>query len=82
MPNLKTKRGQLTVYGLACGYIEKFEHGGLRIELSHEGGPVYHVKGYDDRFSNRLFWETFTSIVEARRFYAMKARTIKQIFRP
>lgn len=41
--NINTKRGNLSAYGLACGYIERTEDGQNIVQLSHEH-CIYHVK--------------------------------------
>ena len=78
---LKTKRGRLTAYGLACGYAETAERGDIRLTLSHEGGPVYHVKACDR--NGRLRWETFAKLTDARRDFnafkhAFRLKTTKE----
>lgn len=66
---LRRKDGRLTAYGLACGYVEKFEGGGKILTLWHEGGTVYHVRLYDLDNHTRVFWEGFEKLTEARKLF-------------
>lgn len=63
-----TKDGWLTSYALACGYVEQKDYGPVRITLFFEHG-CYHVRAYDHDQKVRLFWETFRTLTEARRYY-------------
>ncbi len=69
------KKNQLTVYSLACGYIEAFEANEKTMSLSLDG--VFQVKGYDFKNHVRLFWESFGTLTEARKFYAKKMALLK-----
>lgn len=44
--NINTKRGNLTAYGLACGYIEQSENGNNRVNLYRES-CAYHVTSFN-----------------------------------
>jgi hypothetical protein len=63
---IKTKSGRLTAYGFACGYVEEHEKDQVRTVLWHEGA-TFHVRQHDHKQQKRIFWDTFTSITEARR---------------
>jgi hypothetical protein len=68
MPPLKTKRGRLTAYGLACGYIESKSVGDVGTTLHREHG-VYHVRQFDRRPEASVFrtlWRSFSKLREAR----------------
>lgn len=77
-PKFKTKRGRLTSYSFACGYIEqkstdftKFRDSDLYTELYHEGA-CFHVRQFDRRPTAKTFrtmWETFDTITEARKYF-------------
>ena len=57
-PQFKTKTGRLTVYALACGYVERSERdNGNRVSLSREGS-LYHVRGFRDgeHFANAFHY--------------------------
>lgn len=73
----KTKNGCLTSYALACGYIETIEHKSISLELSWNGGGFYDVKAYDFNEHKRLFWESFETLAEARKFFSANARKFK-----
>jgi len=65
---LKTKRGLLTTYGLACGYAESREVGSdCSIRLWQEHG-VYHVRMHH-KYNGRIFWDSFATLGEARKRY-------------
>ncbi|MCL4743804.1 MAG: hypothetical protein KJZ83_00165 [Burkholderiaceae bacterium] len=70
-PKFYTKEGWLTPYALACGYIERKEHGSVQITLDmpSPGAGLYHVRAYDFAKHERRFWETFTRLTDARRHY-------------
>jgi hypothetical protein len=65
----RTKAGNLTPYALACGYIEEKERGGVRVTLWHEGGPLYHVRKHDFNKGERVFWESFERLTDARALF-------------
>lgn len=73
-PRFYTKDGWLTPYALACGYIEQKDYGPIRITLFQDGG-CYHVQAYDHDQKIRHFWESFRTLMEARRLLqTLKAR--------
>jgi len=76
-PVFKTKSGQLTPYALACGYIEQFEFKNVHVNLWHEGGPVYQVRQHDFNKSERIFWDSFTKLTDARKRFNQAKRMIK-----
>lgn len=71
----ETKRGRLTVYALACGYVERKEAGDVRLDLWHEGA-CFHVRAHDFAGRGRLFWESFPTLKEARRFFDSSKRHV------
>lgn len=73
------KRGQLTPYALACGYVQSYSRDDIATRLDHEGS-VFHVRTHDHRDNKRLAWETFTRLTDARREYARQKR-LKRIVR-
>lgn len=74
-PKFKTKTGLLTVYAFACGYVESFEHNNRRMTLSKDG--VYHVMAFDHNKNERICWECFETLTEARKFYTKQKQKIK-----
>lgn len=66
---LKDKRGRLTSYGLACGYVETKADGPLVVTLWREHG-AYHVRARNERSGRRAFWESFRLLADARKHYA------------
>lgn len=75
-PKFYNKKGQLTRYALACGYIERIDKNNIILELWTEGGPLIHVKAFDHNLKIRLFWESFETLTEARNFYDKKRKEI------
>ena len=76
----KNKKGQLTVYSLACGYIELSDlpKTGVRTQLYLEHG-IYNVRQHDHKQGKRLCWESFETLTQARTFYNNLVRTAKFI---
>lgn len=79
----RNKDGSLTLYAFACGYIE-VEHfndyapmSGIDIKLWHEGA-CFHVRAHDFDTRERLFWESFDTLTEARKFYRKKISELKK----
>lgn len=68
-PKFRTAGDRLTHYALACGYVETFENEGRAVTLWHEGGPVFHVRAHDHNKGQRLEWETFERLTDARRHF-------------
>lgn len=63
----KTKNGWLTVYALACGYVEEFDNGKARLTIELNGG--FQVKWYPYVQQGKMAWERFDTIVEARKCF-------------
>ena len=72
----KTKANRLTPYALSCGYLEVAEYNGIRVTLCAES-VGYHVKAFDHVNLVRVFWDTFTTLTEARKKYDTYNRSIK-----
>jgi hypothetical protein len=68
-------QGRLTVYALACGYIELTEHNGQALSLWHEGG-AYQVRVHDHTTGKRILWDSFYSLLEARDRYDRAKKTL------
>jgi hypothetical protein len=69
-PTFYTKRGLLTRYSFACGYVEK--KGGLSLHMEHD---VYHVRGFltktqDGKETEYHIMGSFSHVKEARKFMA------------
>jgi len=62
MTRFATKRGQLTAYALACGYIQR--RGPWKLYREH---GVYHVKGFAPEHPGQLYWDTARTLTEARK---------------
>ena len=58
-----TKRGKLTRYSFACGYVEFNKDRTKNLSQEHH---VYHVKGFDS--NDHPIWRSFDNLGEARKF--------------
>ena len=69
---LQNKRGTLTAYGLACGYVEKRGEATL-----HREHGLYHVRGWVPGMHGGSVraWQVFERLVNARKALARMART-------
>lgn len=84
MANLHNKDGSLTVYGFACGYIQKVEVGDLSVELYLDG--VWNVRffnraaNWSKPFNSGLdagrHWLSFDKLTDARKCYNKLASRI------
>jgi len=72
------KKGELTSYGLACGYIEQFEHLQQRVTLWKEHN-AYHVRRHNFFRNKRVFWDSFETLTEARKRYNESSKEIKSL---
>ena len=83
MPEINNADGSVSAYGFACGYVERFETG-VRYtseEVVYEGKPLtgmsltlwaegcYHVRQHDYDTGQRVFWDCFDTLAEARKRY-------------
>ena len=71
-------KGELTSYGLSCGYIQKHENLMQTITLWKEGG-VYHVRRHNHMHNKRVMWDTFDTLTEARKAYNQQAKDIESL---
>ena len=76
MAEFRTKTGRLTPYALACGYVEQFELEENQVRLWHEGGPYFHVRQHDFKNHERIFWESFPTLAQARKRFDKAVKTI------
>ena len=61
--------GDLTVYALACGYVQIKEVNNIRVSLWRDSGPVYHVRVYNFDTHDRVIWKSSPNLTEARQWY-------------
>jgi hypothetical protein len=57
--------GSLTIYALACGYIEEKETDQGHFTMWMEHG-AFHVRGYSHDHE-RLMWDVFNNVTKARK---------------
>jgi hypothetical protein len=74
-PPFKNKKGELTLYGLACGYVQEFEQNKVRLIMEKDG--CYHVKVFDHNNMVRITWESCNKLAEARRWFNYWRKRIK-----
>ena len=75
MAKFYTKKGWLTAYGLACGYIETVDSDRYTVELFVSGG--IHVRAYDHEEKYRISWDCYDTISEARKAFSALCRELK-----
>jgi hypothetical protein len=66
-------RGRLTPYAFACGYVQKFNHDGIEVQLYKDGN--WHVKAFDQA-NGRLFWDSFPTLSSASSRFELAKREI------
>lgn len=64
VPALRTKGGQLTRYGLRCGYVD-FKRG-KKLWMEYN---TYHVSGTDAQ--GKCVWESFDTLTQAREYLSL-----------
>ena len=69
--------GDLTVYALACGYVQTKGVNNTQIALWREGGPAYHVRIHDFNTHERIFWRSTSNLTEARRWVRQYVKRLK-----
>lgn len=70
------KNGQLTRYGFACGYVERFEINDQYAEMYQEHN-VFHVK-YGTIGTKYQEWLTYDYLGQARKSYNNKVSQLKK----
>ena len=68
MPKLENNKGELTEYGLRCGYVQRQVRDGIKTDLwcEHE---CFHVRQIDEATGARILWESFGKVSEAKQRY-------------
>lgn len=79
-PVFRRKDGKLTLYAFACGYIEEYIDEKLSVALWMENGCLdpYHVRSHN-KDGNRLDWQCFNLISEARKEFTRQKNHFKFI---
>lgn len=76
-PKFTTKRGMLTGYALACGYIERREIGDSSVTLGGQGaGACYPYYVTVAGNSGIEFHECFDTLAQARNAYALNIKRL------
>lgn len=73
-----TNDGWLNLYALSCGYLERMEieDGRYWVSLWLESSGEFNVRAHDFTNQERLCWESFDSLNEAREFFAKKVEEL------
>ena len=66
-PIFKNKNGDISVYSLACGYIQEKQTRKGNVELYKDGN--FHVRIFNG--TERISWECFDSLTEARKAFRL-----------
>jgi len=74
---IKTNSGDLSMYGFACGYIEREQIEDIVITLECEEG-IFHIKVSDTKKTGLISWNNFEKLTEARQFYKKKIKKYKK----
>lgn len=61
-----TKKGDLSAYSFACGYVQSDSKEGIEKELYKEHG-IFHVRVFEN--GTRTKWESLYTLTEARKIY-------------
>jgi hypothetical protein len=71
-----TAKNWLTHYALACGYMESVKTNTRDISLTlwHDGGACFHVRLHCHSTANRIFWDSFDTLPEARKAFSAACR--------
>lgn len=64
----RNKNGDLSVYALACGYLQVREKGGIEYRLWHEGA-CFHVRAVNSETRERIFWYSTEKLGAARKVF-------------
>lgn len=73
MPNVYTKSGELSSYGLSCGYVERVDVNNIWLDLYQESN-IYTVKSYDYEEHRPILVYVFDNLQDARSIFR-KCRT-------
>lgn len=54
----RNKDGSLTAYAFACGYVQRFELGGMRLGLEHDS-CCWQFRLYHAEYQKPIFWRSY-----------------------
>jgi len=74
-----TNSGWLNLYALGCGYMERMEieDGRYWVTLWGESSGEFQVRAHDFTNQERICWEAFDTVKEAREFFAKKVEELR-----
>jgi hypothetical protein len=73
------KKGELTRYALACGYIQRYEKNNQSIDMYCENASCIHVRQFNRDTGKRIFWDSFTTLTEARKRYNKAVKLVDSL---
>ena len=62
-----------SAYEFACGGIQSFNAGNLRVTIWREHG-VYHVRAHEFDGRGRIDWKAFPTLARARKYFGFLIR--------
>ena len=90
----KTKDGLCTSYALLCGHMDTYTATTGNIRCTMELDGVYHVRLHGDKCNNVIdgtqhvdvtgnywHWQTYDTLSEARKGYALATREVKRAWK-
>ena len=69
LSKFRTKKGELSRYAFACGYVQEKETEGVITRFYHDGGACYHVRTHDHNAHTHLAWDVAENITAALKIY-------------
>ncbi len=78
MSKFITAKKELSSYAFECGYIEANTgyHKDISIWMQLDG--CFHVRGHDHINNERLFWDAYESMTDARKAFKARLKEFKQ----
>ncbi len=65
----------VTSYEFGCGYIQEYGTENIYLSLYLDG--TYHVRVHDTKNNERVLWESFDNLTQARKAFAVELKKIK-----
>lgn len=76
-PKFYNKDGSLTVYALACGYIQWWSVDTIKVKLWMEAS-TFHVSSRDENSSEPADWVVYESLTTARAAFRNRVREARK----
>jgi len=78
-PKFRNKNGELSAYAFACGYVQQKDFGKINLSFYHEGGNCYSVQAYDFGKSEKIFWDSFEKLGDARKRFRQAVKELSKL---